>query len=294
MFVRDCRKRIWRPVFLEKSRMSFRISVLALLFVASTCLHTATRAADEAVKPLKVLLVCGGCCHDYTKQKELLKKGLEARANVEVTTHQDPSSGTKSELTIYKNADWAKEYDAIIHDECFADVKDVPFIEGILKPHKEGKPAVLLHCAMHCYRSGTDMWFKFCGIQSSGHGPQLPIAITFTDKEHPATKGIADWTTIKEELYNNLKLFETAKVLARGKQVVKDKEGKEKDVDYAVVWANEYDEKKTRVFATTIGHNNDTVGDARYLDMVTRGLLWSMDKLNDKYLKAAPAAEPAK
>lgn len=269
--------------------MSFRISILALVFVASTVF-----AADEAVKPLKVLLVCGGCCHDYTKQKDLLKKGIEARANIEVTTHQDPSNGVKSDLPIYKNADWAKDYDAVIHDECFADVKDVPFIEGILKPHKEGKPAVLLHCAMHCYRSGTDIWFKFCGIQSSGHGPQLPIAITFTDKEHPSIKGIADWTTIKEELYNNLKLFETAKVLARGKQVVKDKEGKEKDVDYAVVWTNEYDEKKTRVFATTLGHNNDTVGDARYLDMITRGLLWSCDKLNDKYLKAAPTAEPTK
>jgi len=37
--------------------------------------------------------------------------------------------------------------------------------------------------------------------------------------------------------------------------------------------------KKTRVFATTVGHNNATVSDARYLDMVTRGLLWSVNKL---------------
>jgi len=269
--------------------MSFRISVLALVLAASSLW-----AADE-VKPIKALLVCGGCCHDYTKQKELLKKGLEARANIEVTHVEQGARTTNTAIPLYENPEWAKDYDVIIHDECFADVKAVPFIEGILKPHKEGKPAVLLHCAMHCYRSGTDIWFKFCGIQSSGHGPQLPIAITFTDKEHPSTKGIADWTTIKEELYNNLKLFETAKVLARGKQVVKDKEGKEKDVDYAVVWTNEYDEKKTRVFATTLGHNNDTVGDPRYLDMVTRGLLWSLDKLNDKYLKPAPTGtEPAK
>ena len=44
---------------------------------------------------------------------------------------------------------------------------------------------------------------------------------------------------------------------------------------------------KTKVFATTLGHNNATVGDARYLDFVTRGLLWSVDKLNDTYLKGA-------
>ena len=40
-------------------------------------------AADEP-KPLKVLLITGGCCHDYAKQKDILKKGIEARANVVV------------------------------------------------------------------------------------------------------------------------------------------------------------------------------------------------------------------
>jgi len=68
--------------------------------------------------------------------------------------------------------------------------------------------------------------------------------------------------------------------LARGKQDV----GKKVD-DYVVAWTNQYE--KTRVFSTTLGHSNDTVGDPRYLDLVTRGLLWSCNKLNDQYLKPA-------
>jgi type 1 glutamine amidotransferase len=36
------------------------------------------------------------------------------------------------------------------------------------------------------------------------------------------------------------------------------------------------------VFSTTIGHNNATVADARYLDLVTRGLLWACGKSDDK------------
>jgi type 1 glutamine amidotransferase len=52
-----------------------------------------------------------------------------------------------------------------------------------------------------------------------------------------------------------------------------------------VVWVNEY--QKTRVFSTTIGHNNVTVSDARYLDLVTRGLLWSCGKLDQGYLKTS-------
>jgi len=41
------------------------------------------------------------------------------------------------------------------------------------------------------------------------------------------------------------------------------------------------------VFGTTLGHNNTTVGDAKYISLITRGLLWSVDKLNDAYLKPA-------
>ncbi len=129
-------------------------------------------------------------------------------------------------------------------------------------------------------------WFEFTGVASTGHGPQVPIGLTFVDKEHAITKGLADWTTIREELYNNSagKLLDTAHALARGKQMIRGRGGKESTAESVVVWTNTY-AGKTRVFSTTLGHNNDTVADARYLDLVTRGLLWSVDKLNDQYLK---------
>ena len=45
-----------------------------------------------------------------------------------------------------------------------------------------------------------------------------------------------------------------------------------------VIWTHLYGDKKTRVFSTTIGHNNETVSDPRYLDLVTRGLLWAVNR----------------
>jgi type 1 glutamine amidotransferase len=247
------------------------------------------KKAGEKVKPLRALLVLGGCCHDYEKQKDILSKGISARAEVEITVAYDPDKGTKHLNPVYEKDDWAKGYDVIIHDECCSDVKDVKLIDRILEPHRQGLPAVILHCGEHCYRSEgwpkTTPWFDFTGLASTGHGPQLPIAITFTDKESPITKGQKDWTTINEELYNNSagKLLDTAHPLAKGTQTFKDG----KDTTSVVVWTNNYN-KKTRVFATTLGHNNATVEDPRYLDMVTRGLLWSCDKLNDHYLKPLP------
>jgi hypothetical protein len=48
------------------------------------CLFASGVLAED-VKPLKVLMVCGGCCHDYENQKLILSEGISARANVEFT-----------------------------------------------------------------------------------------------------------------------------------------------------------------------------------------------------------------
>jgi hypothetical protein len=275
-------------------------ALVALTFSFATLLHAA-----DAPKPLKVLLVTGGCCHDYGKQKDILKAGLEKRANVVVDIIYSEDRSTKPPLPIYGNPDYAKGYDLVIHDECAAGIDTQAVVEGVLAPHRAGIPGVNLHCAMHCYRIGnpndpvTDtaaphaLWFNYLGIQSSGHGPQEPIDVKILDKDHPITKGIADWTTIKEEHYNNIKIL-TAHPLAHGLQTVhtkkKNADGTEtvedKIVDWVDVWTNLY-EGKTRVFSTTLGHNDDTVADDKYLDLVTRGVLWASGHLNDDGTPAA-------
>lgn len=269
-------------------------SAFALLAASLLVLSPAgsARAEDDA-KPIRALLVLGGCCHDYAKQKELLTKGISARANVQWTISYDPDSGTKHLNPIYEKADWSKGYDVVVHDECCSDVKDLDLIKRILDPHRNGLPGVVLHCGMHCYRSdgypkAVTPWFEFTGLPSTGHGPQAPIAITFLDKESAITKGLEDWTTVNEELYNNFvgKVLETAHPLARGKQTIKGKGDTETIGEAVVAWTNTY-KGKTKVFATTLGHNNATVGDARYLDLVTRGLLWSVGKLDEAHLKPA-------
>jgi Trehalose utilisation len=272
------------PIFPMKSLLALALS-----------LSTAT--ALLAAEPLKVLLITGGCCHDYVAQKDILKLGLEARAHVVVEHMHTPDKSTKPPLPLYGNPAYAKGYDLVIHDECSADIADPAVIAGVLQPHRDGIPGVNLHCAMHSYRfgnykepvaAGADnaAWFEYLGLQSTRHGPQEPIAIAYVEKSHPIAKGLADWTTIKEELYNNIELF-TAKPLARGRQTVKEKDGTTKEVEAVVAWTNEFGPKKTRVFSTTIGHNNATVEDGRYLDLVTRGLLWAAGKLKDDGTPAA-------
>jgi putative membrane-bound dehydrogenase-like protein len=232
-------------------------------------------AVSLAAEPLKALLITGGCCHDYAKQHEVIAKGIQSRANVQVDVIWTDDKSTNPPLPVYDKVDWAKGYDVIIHDECAASMKDKETLTRILDAHKT-IPSIQLHCAMHSFRTGEDRWFKRLGLQSNSHGPQEPIAITFVDKEHPITKTLADWTTIKEELYNNVNLFD-AHPLAMGRQMVKGKA-----VDAIVAWTNE--KSGARSFSTTIGHNTETVADARYLDLITRGLLWACDKLTPEFL----------
>jgi type 1 glutamine amidotransferase len=226
---------------------------------------------------------------------------LEERANVIVDIEYSPDKGTKFKFPVYEKKDWAAGYDVIIHDECSADVTDKAFVENIITAHEGGVPAVNLHCAMHSYRwgnfkkpveAGADnaRWYEMLGLQTTGHGPQKPIELTILEKDHPITKGMEGWTTENEELYNNIQIMPTAKPLMRGKQDAGDKEGSNNCV---TTWVNEFGAKKTRIFSTTLGHNNSTVSDDRFLNLVTRGLLWATDKL-DAEGKAKAGYGPAK
>ncbi|HEY7424520.1 MAG TPA: ThuA domain-containing protein, partial [Gemmataceae bacterium] len=248
---------------------SLATAAFALLSVSLMGLTDAAPRADDTSKPpIRALLVTGGPYHDYAKQKDILTKGISARANVRWTIAYEPEKGKEHVNPVYEKPDWAKNYDVVVHDECCSQVKDEAIIARILEPHRQGLPGVVLHCGMHSYRSEgwpkMTPWFEFTGLPSTGHGPQLPIAITFTDKESPITKGLENWTTINEELYNNSagKLLDSARPLARGKQIVRGKDGKERTEDVVVAWTNLY-KGKTRVFATTLGHNNKTVDDPR-------------------------------
>ena len=258
----------------------FRSAALAtLLAVVSICL---TAQSPKSLEPLKALYVGGGCCHDYDTQKLLIKAGLEARANIKVDIVHQGGSSTDAKIPLYENADWAKGYDVVLHHECFAEVKDKAFVDTILKPHKEGVPAVLIHCAMHCYRVDDDRWFKFCGVRSHGHGPHYPHEVLNVNAAHPVMKTFpAGWWSPQGELYRVSEVYDKTTPLATSKD---QKTGE----DHATIWTNDY--HGTRVFGTTLGHHNEVFEAPEFMDMLTRGTLWAADKLDDTHLKDyAPA-----
>lgn len=254
--------------------MKLTPSTLAVALCAAGVLAAAPAQA-QTVKPLKALLLTGGCCHDYKNQKRILPEGISARANVEWTVIQDPNNGTRGSGVLYTNENWAAGYDVIIHNECYADDTDPAYIEKALKPHRDGVPALVFHCQMHTFRGlKTDAYREFLGLSSFGHGPQQPLDVKVLNPNHPVMQGFPDgWKTGNEELYVSAKVWPTATALAQAYAV-------DKKTDMVMIWVNQY--AKARVFGTTLAHANKTMEDPVFLDLVTRGLLWSCGKLDDQ------------
>ena len=248
--------------------------VLLTVLVGPLCAQEAgSKAKDKTVvgkKPIHALLVTGGCCHDYARQKLILSRGISARANVVWTVAHQGGTTTDTAIPLYDDPNWSDGFDIVVHNECFSHVTDKDFVENIVKPHREGLPAILIHCAMHCYRTGDNQWFDFVGMQSPGHGPHYSYTVENVQADHPIMKDFGKtFIAPKGELYHSIKLFDTATALGQAKR-------QSDDNPQTCVWTNQY--KKGRVFATTIGHYNETMVEPKYLDMVTRGLLWACDK----------------
>jgi len=234
-----------------------------LLLLSFTCALQA--------ESIRALLITGGCCHNYVFQSMVMTEGVSKKADVKWTIVNQGGKGTKAQIPLYSDKDWAKDYDVIVHNECFANTTDEAYVRGITAVHESGKPAVVIHCAMHTYRAADfDEWREFLGVTSMHHEHQSNYPVKVVAPDHPVMKGFPkDWVTPKDELYIIKKLWPNAKALATSKS---EKTGEEQPV----VWVNSY--KGTKVFGTTYGHSDDTFRDPVFIDLIARGVDWAAGK----------------
>lgn len=239
---------------------------LRFLLVALAVAAGATTA--PAAAPVKALLITGGCCHDYALQATALTEGAKKFGDITWTVVHEGGATKNHKSALYDNPDWAKPYDVVVHNECFADLNDIAYVRKITAAHRAGTPAVVIHCAMHTYRVlAEDDWREFLGVTSRRHDHQSQYPVKPVVASHPALRGFpATWTTPMDELYVIEKLWPQARALATSKS---EKDGN----DYPVIWENRY--HGTRVFGTTYGHGNVTWHDPVFIALVSRGLLWA-------------------
>jgi uncharacterized protein len=246
-------------------------------FAATLLLGLLAGRGEAQTRPLRVLLLTGGGYHDYPVQKDILSNGIARRANVTFTI--DDEAGTNNnaaKLTRHQNDAWARDFDVVMYNICFADQKDAAYVNAIVKAHvAHGTPAVVIHCSIHSYnfRGDNPIWSMFLGVRSQRHQRQMPYTVEALAADHPIMKNFtAPWNTPQGELYEILDVYPTATPLAHAY-------GEEAKKHHVTVWTNQF--AGVRVFGTTIGHHNVTMQTENYLNLMTAGLLWAAGKLDD-------------
>jgi type 1 glutamine amidotransferase len=253
---------------------------LAILVAWFSVGFLADPAASQNTDPLEVLMITGGGpFHDYYTQKRQLEEGLTDRiGNIKFTIDHNEGEGKQDMAFKFESQltdEWARRFDLVLYNNCNLDMGDAEHVKQVMNAHAEHQvPAVLLHCPMHLHRTTMLDWYDFTGAVSYQHEVvRVPFTVEVVEPNHPIMANFpGTWRTPQGELYMPIEMKDKATPLARAYSV----EGGE---FFPIAWTHEYE--GVRVFASTLGHHNPTMGSDVNLNLVAAGLLWAAGKLDD-------------
>ena len=241
--------------------------------------HQGTGA--EAPRAIRALYVTGGGFHEFVKQETILPPAVGQRVKIDWTVDHTAGKSTEVLIDRHRNTDWTKAFDVVLYNMSFSHVVDVAWIERLAGAHRDsGVGAVILHGAVHSYRrSESRAWGELMGAFSLRHDSQRPLTVEAVAPKHPIMRGLPrNWQTSSEELYELERVWPGMTPLAQAYSVESKKR-------HPIIWTNTHG--KARVFVTSLGHNTEIIANSVYLDLVTRGLLWTVGKLQDDGTPAA-------
>jgi uncharacterized protein len=254
------------------SSFARRLERVALSLVL-LCTIAAPTLAQQS-RPIRALYITGGGFHDFKAQEKIVPPGIAARSNIVWTIDNTADTSTKMLIPRHETTAWADSFDVVVYNMSFSYVVDPQWIERIAHAHRDkGVAAVIIHGATHSYRrSTTDAWRELMGVASMRHDTQREFPrLERLAPDNPIVKALPKmWGPGSDELYNIDKSWPTMTPLVQAWSIEGEKH-------FPVVWTNTFG--KARVFVTTMGHTNRTMSDPVYLDLVTRGLLWTVGKL---------------
>ncbi|MFW7380781.1 MAG: D-arabinono-1,4-lactone oxidase [Oligoflexus sp.] len=264
-------------------------------------LTSVLEANMHRAQPLQILYVTdySDFWHDYHEQAKFLQETLPQYANLEVTVVGRTASDAK---TILRQANFAQGYDAIFYNACHADTEELDLsLELLRQVNSGGIPILFLHCAMHNFRKTTShpgflekfaaqrlkkqwqkeypdldfpVWWQLTGMDTSSHALPQKLNLKKEDNAHPITIRLPDeWQTSRDELYLSHEELPDIDVLYRS---TKSHRGQRQ----AVAWVRET--QGNRIFATSLGHDMQTLQQIPFQQLLANGLLWITGRLTDQ------------
>lgn len=255
---------------MQQSFLVFSGIITCLVWTAAASI---AQEENETPDPIRALIVSGGGSHDFPTQLEILKAGIQERTKPQIkwTVYLDESGRSDVEIPSLKNETWATPFDIVIHHHCFTRVVDPGYIDQILKPHREGVPAVIIHSSLFSFPTNDPRWEAFCGMKAVSHFPEAKVSVGLVEPRHAITAGLSGWESPEEELYVLERIDPEVEVLAAS-GIVGDAEPQPS------MWTHQFGAADARVFATSLGNDAAGLRVPAYLDAVSRGFLWALGR----------------
>ncbi len=222
---------------------------------------------NDTVKPVRVLLITGGHGYDRDGLHRMLSNMPDATFK-EITL---PGDQDKLMPAI------ARQFDCLVfHDQSRFALSDQQKA-NLEAMWAGGMPTVMLHHSLISHNDvplfrevfGGAYLIKPATIDGQNHPASnytkpVDVTIQITDKTHPITRGISDFT-MNDEVFGNLYISPKVHVLAQTNHPKSSK---------PVLWTNQY--KKSRVFALVQGHDKNAFDNASYRELFYRGIRWAV------------------
>jgi type 1 glutamine amidotransferase len=258
----------------------------ALLSLTAGCLWA------QAARKIQVLIITGRDDHDWRGVTPLMRQYLDAAGVFETRIAEEFRDAGPDSLNCYDAAvlvyadklpedHWSDRSKAVLRD----------FVHG-------GKGLVVYHHSSTAFKDWPEFG-RMCGGNYYGaaqHSPIHDFTVTFTDREHPITRGLKrSFLQTQDEMYASMQMQPAGRyhVLATGWDDHSLYNGKFKTplsgsgASEPLLWTVDYG--KGRVFATMIGHSAKAAQCLGFRATFTRGVEWSAT--GD--VKQAPPAELA-
>jgi uncharacterized protein len=147
-----------------------------------------------------------------------------------------------------------------------------PEQETALKNYiEQGGGWVGIHSATDCEYNWR--WYnQLAGAYFKSHPAQQDAKLIITNKNHPATAGMPDTWTRKDEWYNFRDLNPDITVLIQIDE--SSYKGGENGANHPMAWYHQFD--GGRAFYTEMGHTEESWSDPVYLKHLLGGIEWAM------------------
>ena len=213
---------------------------------------------------VKVLVVTGIEYHAWRETAPQIARQLATCPELEVKL--EPNYNILCTDAIF-------DYDVIFFNFCnlveYEETRDDDLaIDNIEKFLKSGKGIVLFHLAIGMFEKRTDRVLPLIGRNYDRslppHDPFRNFEVTITDREHPITKHIPDFT-IDDELYTCMAGDQPIHIFAEAmSSVVK----KNHPMAYLYKYGDGYS------FTTVLGHDNQAMKSQGFVTMLRNAVLW--------------------